>query len=549
MALYAETRKNNRDRIIQKARNLRLGYHKFCQSVSQEISDLNESSRYLDQNRQNCELLIDKIEKKVLRREQIQKWGFNPSRRVYTMQELRHERKARVNQINREIENLQSEILSYVAPLEHGSKRLVGLLKRTHYYLGDTQEAQAAIKAINEYVNAWKIPNDVKANFEVVKEIDVAIGNYLKLLKRSKVELPQSEKVAVAKVNLDILEGEISQQHKSKSEYFDTFEGKVLAFATYDLETRKESDDENYLEFLLEQKQNKFLELGGSLEEILHALQNLHESGRLDTNDFIYLRATFEKDLKKSPTSKPESIEDINTRSEILAAETGLSLEESSRIARLISFESLETILDELIPTLGPEVAKALIQNNPNLLLMTHAEGTDFLRNFREVRTNSLSYGLVDFDPLQSPENFSGLDALRATNYKLSNLIAKVRVSDNQTYEVDLTERDRLNLDLEREGLNSALTMDIIMRGPRFGAERFIGGHRISRGNWEENSTRHCEAGYNKKEFKRIFDKLVKENVILSSGGYSLNPHPSEVENEVLKRLLSYALAQSHSGS
>src|SRR3989344_2527196 len=388
MENYKEARQKNRTSFLEKQRDLRSIYQRFCQKVQDTVDYFQNSLQYLsDHNEDITRLLVD-LSDKITEKNKIQRREFTPSKRMYTPQEFRREVKTRLRRAEKQIIETTSTLYNYVNPLEFSLKELLRLVKFTPDYIGETSEAEELAKSLQEVKHLIDDPDFVEkcvSNFEHLPGLAIRIPfrDYGHLLETSVPSLPNSEKVACVKNNLRILEEEVAQENKKASEYFDTLEGKVLAYATYELEAQKDYvDDEEYLEFILTQAEKKSGMLGNNLNEILCSLSNLHDSGKLTTNDFIYVKAKIERNYApKSAESKRDSIEEIKFRSELISHLLNLSPEESLKIANLKGNEDLERILYEFIPTigkvlyesnpeLGTETAKRLIRDNPNLVLI-----------------------------------------------------------------------------------------------------------------------------------------------------------------------------------
>ena len=259
MENYKEARQKNRTSFLEKQRDLRSSYQRFCQKVQDSVNNFQNSLQYLSDHNEDFTRLFVDLSDKIKEKNKIQRREFTPSKRMYTPQEFRREVKTRLRGAEKQIIETTSTLYNYVNPLEFSLKELLRLVKFTPDYLGETSEAQELAKSLQE---VKRLIDDRDSVEKCISNLDhfsglairIPFRDFGHLLETSVPSLPKSEKVACVKNNLRILEEEVAQENKKASEYFDTLEGKVLAYATYELEAQKDYvDDEEYLEFILTQ--------------------------------------------------------------------------------------------------------------------------------------------------------------------------------------------------------------------------------------------------------------------------------------------------------
>src|SRR3989344_3339555 len=173
---------------------------------------------------------------------------------------------------------------------------------------------------------------------------------------------------------------------------------------------------------------------------------------------------------------------------------------------------------------------------------MDSLQTSRFIEDLRELTSLSRRYTLDEFDPSKTPSNFGSLDALRTTRNKLYGLIRTASAGSTQNGIIShMTDKDRLKIELARSGFDLDLVLDTLIKGPCYGQQRFIGRIRLSKDKWQANTSRR-NSNFDKKAFLSTFTTLVKEKLVTEDGGFSLNPHLEDVQNEILRRTLQYVL-------
>ncbi len=228
--------------------------------------------------------------------------------------------------------------------------------------------------------------------------------------------------------------------------YFETEEGRVLAYATYKLEAKKEEAKEKpnteYQRFLNEKAEEK-LDLIENRNASNH-INSLHQKGFLSEDDSIFLSKNFE-----SKKEEKQIDEDTLLMIDYLQTEYNFTSEKSFEIARLTRLEALDDIITELSPVADSQLIKLLVGKNPDLLIMEKSDLARYRSNFIRLKERANGFEISDFDPYQHPENFATFTAMKGTEKRLEDLIKKAVVIAEKDEDESLEDEENYRLNTE----------------------------------------------------------------------------------------------------
>ncbi len=348
---------------------------------------------------------------------------------------------------------------------------------------------------------------------------------------------------AIARANLRCLEEEISTKKTKKNEYLDSLEGLALGYCVYELEAKRVGNwDRDYTEFLRIKSAEKLLKKKShGAKNIDPFLREFVRKGYISDEEFNYLKSELEKETK---TGREESIDDIKLRAEFISI-YNVKGEKALEIAKLVTDENIDRVSSVLPRQFGNELADALISNNPEIFLMKEKDFSRYATKLADLLALTRKYSFVnDFDPMKAPQNFSSLDALKDTRRKLYDMVGTAALNgDTQTEngEREISEIDRIKLQLAREGFEPEMTFAILQRGFYFNGEYFTGSHKLSEESLERNTRRRYE-DFDRRIFNREVSRLITAGAISYIKGYSINPETKSIESGALRNAIRYIL-------
>ncbi len=350
------------------------------------------------------------------------------------------------------------------------------------------------------------------------------------------------------RLNLSCLEEEIANIQKNKRGYFNTLEGLLLAFCTYQLEPREIKNNRDYLGFLYEKADEKLAILKESkIEELVTNLNNLRKKGHISEDEYIFINKILQKQFESEESLETkvdkEDFEDVQLRA-LVISDYDIPTIEALRIAKLTQDENIDVVSRELRIKLGSDLASLLIRDNPELFLMDKKQTDRYIARFNELANLSGRYSSVDdFNPLKQPHNFSTFDALKDTKNKLYAMIHETSASlTSDIGEINLSEIDRIKLQLAREGFEPDMAWAII-KGFYFHGRYFTGSNRRNKERLEDSIRKNPDIEFDQRQFDRELRKLMRFGAIEFKRGYSLNPHTKEIKSEALRIAINYSLA------
>ena len=371
-------------------------------------------------------------------------------------------------------------------------------------------------------------------------------NEYLDLLSNHKPKLSKNIISKYAKDNINYLIRERDIVGREFAEKLKTLEGLVLSFATYELESKKQtSRDKAYTDFLSTQANNKLAKLKGSnLENICTELDKLHMNGSLLFDEYLFLKAKIEKEFTISAgQTEGKLLEDSEYTQlifEILSGKYGLSQEQSTQMAQVVSGDQLDNFENTFNSKLGSEISRKLINENLNLLLLNHDQSNAFMNLFTELSTLSNAVGRPDYNPLLDPTRFSTFPDLRLARRDLYALMGTGGRPQIREIQPRITELDGIKIRLTRDGLDADMTMDILMKGFRYGKEIFEDDHRLSYDRLKENTARG-NPDFDGRIFKQTMNKLEARKAILTTRGISRNSHINHIILDSIREAVIYA--------
>jgi len=383
--------------------------------------------------------------------------------------------------------------------------------------------------------------NDVMLDFISVSD------NHKNALKSYKPSFKVKAK-ETTRLNLSCLEEEIANIQKNKREHFSTLEGLLLAFCTYQLEPREIKNNGDYLGFLYEKADEKLAILKeNKIEELVTNLNNLRKKGHISEDEYIFINKILQKQFESEESLETkvdkEDFEDVQLRA-LVISDYDIPTIEALRIAKLTQDKNVDVVSRELRIKLGSDLASLLIRDNPELFLMDEKQTDRYIARFNELANLSGRYSAIDdFNPLKQPHNFSTFDALKDTKNKLYAMIHETSASlTSDIGEINLSEIDRIKLQLAREGFEPDMAWAII-KGFYFHGRYFTGSNRRNKERLEDSIRKNPDIEFDQRQFDRELRKLMRFGAIEFKRGYSLNPHTKEIKSEALRRAINYSLA------
>lgn len=365
---------------------------------------------------------------------------------------------------------------------------------------------------------------------------------YREAIAAYKPELKERMK-EIAKANLELLEEECSSRKKT---YFNSLEGLLLEFCTYYLESRKADEDSEHFDFLTNKSEEKLANLKEKdLSEIIHGLDNLRKKGHILDDDCNFMRATLTNEFNMEEKTREDRLEDIQLRAAIIG-DYNVAPIEAIRIAKLTTDDNVDNVSRKLPMGVGSELGNILIKNNPRLFLMDEKQTNRYIERLKETLELAGRYDSVDdFNPLKSPRNFSGLDALKETRRKLYDIVRESALISNgqgENTSGSISEIERIRMGLAREGYDPDMALAIIRRGFYFHGKYYTGSSKRNIERIEESVRKDLDIEFDHKKFDRELRKLMASEAIKFERGYSLNPHLKEIGSEAVRRAVNYAL-------
>ena len=460
--------------------------------------------------------------------------------------------------LTKKIEKLENELSIPFTEIQHSGKRLLNLNVHKQLNFITDEKRQSANNYLNDITSSTFLKhfNDIPEVIESlkVKYLDALAdlsNEYLDLLSTHKPKLSKNIISKYAKDNINYLIRERDIVGREFAEKLKTLEGLVLSFATYELESKKQtSRDKAYTDFLSTQANNKLAKLKGSnLENICTELDKLHMNGSLLFDEYLFLKAKIEKEFTISAgQTEGKLLEDSEYTQlifEILSGKYGLSQEQSTQMAQVVSGDQLDNFENTFNSKLGSEISRKLINENPSLMLLDQSQSEAFIGLFTELSKLSQAVNRPDYDPFINPDKYANFRSLRSASSDLYSILGVGGRPQIREIRPRISEFDAIKIQLARDGLDPDMTMDILTNGFRYGRDVFVGDHKLSYDNLRENTARG-NPDFDDKTFKRTLNKLGIKKAILSSRGYSRNPHLNEIVNDSLREAVRYSSTHPH---
>ncbi len=458
---------------------------------------------------------------------------------------LSHVRKQVAKDFYKKIRDSQREIGCYFANLRCSLSELIKNIHRPSFSFVDSSIINPLKETISKIENCEN--EDLLGLFDKLKT-----GLMPRFIEQSKLyreaiaaykpELKDKMK-EIAKANLGLLEEECSFRKKA---YFNSLEGLVLEFCTYYFESRKADEDSEYFDFLTNKSEEKLANLKEKdISDVIRGLDSLRKRQYIRDDEHNFMRATLINEFNIGEKTREDNLEDIQLRA-VIIGDYNVTPIEAIRIAKLTTDNNVDNVSRKLPMEVGSELGNILIKNNPRLFLMDEKQTIRYIERLKETLELAGRYDSVDdFNPLKSPHNFSGLDALKETRRKLYDIVRESALISNGQGENTagmLSEVERIRMGLAREGYDPDMALAIIRRGFYFHGEYFTGDHRISIESLEENTKRDKNVEFDSKRCYKELKKLMAVEGVLFNRGYSLNPHLKEIGSEAVRRAINYVL-------
>ena len=565
---YYEERKKNRRACLDEKKAQESKYKRHLEKVAEKINYLKSSIENILDNEQKI-LDIEGKRNRLIK-------GLNEVRDIHSdfydslrslidtapSEVFRYARKKTEMEVKKDISKVDRQLKNY---LENIILVVNELSKIVSHAMGPVDiESENSLKITLSEIQEITDIKDYRELEKVIKKLKSGLRNsfvqnaekYQKSLETKKIPF-EGRMQKIAELNNKLLEEECRKINegivKRRADYFNSLEGIVLSFCTYQLELKNSREDDFYTIFLEDKAFDKLSLLKNRQDkEVMDILKNFNEKGNINNDEYISIKKILENELGKKEIIektkrekiKAESIEDIGKRANFIA-DYKIPLNKALEIAKLIKDESLVRIPRELAANLDGPLAELLIQYNPELFLMDEKEINKYLDSFRSTRKLVKRFEMIaDFNPYNSPKNFASFNALGETRRKFSEMageFAKTRRREfnagEETSEVGLIKRD-----LAREGFDADMVLVILRRGFYFKNQYFTGDHKINEEHLEKNTKKDKNIDFEKRDFKRELRKLITSGAVISNRGYSLNDKTKEIPNNTLRRAIQYIL-------
>lgn len=420
----------------------------------------------------------------------------------------------------------------------------------------DSEKAQVALSKIEEckkgtemtsYQEAGRVVSFLKGN-SVVRELYDALmettKGYEERIKTQVFRAPKHLLTHIARKNVEALLATANEQELRRMAMKESGEAELLLYATYELEAWNAGKDEavnderdlRYYFFLDEKADEQVREMvrkGKSLADIQKGIEELGETWLTEDEKAIILKKVQER--MKEETKEPEK-DDWRERMVLLEG-YGIPQRESARLAKLMNTMDFRRVYDNLTSTIEPALARLIIRTNPELLLLNDRQVAQYCSTFHHLITSTSHLQLSDFDPYQSPKNFSSIGALHVTKRKLEKVITE---ATKESWSV--SELDTVLAAVGAEGIDAEMAA-LILKGFWFAGSLFQGSHKLGEDKLEKNVARSVALSNpeTRKAFDRTKKQLLTTGVIVNKGGgLSLNTHLNDIESQGLRKLLEY---------
>ena len=266
---------------------------------------------------------------------------------------------------------------------------------------------------------------------EKTKNFEDSFKKFLESLSNFNPSTSKDRIKQLAKENVAALVSSIDNGIKERTSYFLTLEGKVLAYATYEIEsnqldkTAETDEDINYLIDLQSKSDNLFPSIKDEpFEKINLTFNKLVEKEYLLKDEAIYVLACLKEKLGVDKSGETgEDLEDARAKALILHDNFGIKLESSFKIGRIIKDDDINQVYGRLSSTAGYETAHALIKTNPELFILDNGNLANYLSLLKETMECSKKYSeIADFNYEKNPAGFASFGALQDTRNKINNL-------------------------------------------------------------------------------------------------------------------------------
>ena len=296
----------------------------------------------------------------------------------------KYSRKKTEQDIKKEISKIDAPLKNYLGNLILGVNELSKIILRP-IGSADTESQNSFKKAldgiqgitdIRDYSQFEDIVNKLKG--ELRKNFFDSAEKYRNALESNRVSSKDKIRHTVI-INNELLEKECNKidddYAQKRKEYFNSLEGIVLAYCTYQLELKNAENYDFYSSFLDDKALDKLSILKGKdFEEVIGSLNGLYKKGIIMEDEYIGLKKRLENELKEEKTEivagsrginiEAESIDDIKRRANFIS-DYKLPLDKAFQIAKLIKDETLARIPRDLAYSLEGNLAELLIRNNP----------------------------------------------------------------------------------------------------------------------------------------------------------------------------------------
>ncbi len=338
--------------------------------------------------------------------------------------------KSEIILVSKKTKSLRNAVINAINQDCHATDGLT-LLSRIDSFLEDVtiraiEDANALIDAVNSTA-----PERIS---ELATEYSASISRHNPTISPERLS-------KAAKLNMNYLSQTLIQRDYEKNIYFETLEGRVLAYATYAIELKnidgneQTEEDIRYHLFLKGKSEQTLEKIGDGLDEISEQLNILQDKGQLTEDESIYLSAKLKNRFRlESPAAEKPSKDDIKLRAMILEHDFKIPAKKSEDVSRLISDESIGTVYHALSSSFGEETAKRLLISNPEIFYMDNGTLTRYVQSAKSTITRARNYSEVkEFSLEENPEAFASFEALHKTRDKINNLERAVIRTTNPT--------------------------------------------------------------------------------------------------------------------
>ncbi len=568
---YKERRENLRKTYLEEKRAGELKYKKYVQKISEQFSYVGRS---IDSMLINEEKILEKVHiykgsEEFLKR--INDYTGSPILENIAVlrhgelasDNLRYARREARKVIKAELLKMERTLQNYLANVSFPINEVYKMISNPMFKFVPDANINSLKQMLNKIREATQIKDYGKFDEFIKRLKDNLRGdflnsttNYMQVIESYKPQTDEKRIKEIAKLNICLLEEEARSINENKfreeKDYFNSLEGILLAYSTFKLEQRKVGDEDlDYAMFLSDKTEDKLALLKNKpKEDIMINLENLRKGIYITDNEYIFLKISLEKELEKKPEiilkeKKEYNVESIQ-RKALFIADYKIPSNDAIRIAGLVSEEDIARVPRELNGSLESDLVELLIKANPELFLMDKEQIQKYISKFKEVKESVKGFSMInDFDPYTSPQNFSSFDALQETKKRLYSMVRRTGAAEtNGETRQQISEFERIKIDLAREGYEPDMTMAIIGRGLYFSGQYFIGTHRLPIEHLERNAKKDPNIDFDKKQCGKELRKIMNSGAILFKlGGYSLNPHTKKIKSDALRRAVNYALS------